>query len=29
MAVALALAWVFALGAIWAAGQWADPILKI
>ena len=29
VAVALALAWAFALGAIWAAGQWANPILKI
>ena len=28
VAVALGLAAVFALGGIWAASQWADPILK-
>ena len=29
VAVALGLAWVFALGAIWAADQWASPLLQI
>jgi len=28
VAVALAMAWIFALGAIWAAGQYANPVLK-
>jgi membrane associated rhomboid family serine protease len=28
VAVALGFAWIFALGAIWAAGQYAHPVLK-